>query len=261
MSAVVDSAMDAIISVDENQDIILFNAAAEEMFQCSRKEALGRKLDRFIPERHRTAHRHHVEDFGSSGKTTRSVGRLGTLCGLRANGEEFPIEASISQVEAGGQKIFTAILRDVTGQLAAGELPSRLAAIIASSDDAIIGKNLDGIVTSWNRGAETMFGYSAKEMVGQPLARTIPPDRLREEKKILSQIRQGERVKRFDTVRQCKNGQSIEVSVTVSPVQDAAGRVVGASQVARDITERQRAERELRHREEYFGSLIAYASD
>jgi len=261
MSAVVDSAMDAIISVDESQHIILFNAAAEEMFQCSRKEALGRKLDRFIPERHRTAHRHHVEDFGSSGKTTRAVGRLGTLCGLRANGEEFPIEASISQGEASGQKIFTAILRDVTERLRAEELHSRLAAIVESSSDAIIGKNLDGIVTSWNHGAERIFGYSPEEMVGQSLARLIPPDRLHEEEKILSQIRQGERVKRFDTVRQCKNGQSIEVSVTVSPIKDAAGRVVGASKVARDITERKRAEMELRHREEYFRLLIEYASD
>jgi PAS domain S-box-containing protein len=127
--------------------------------------------------------------------------------------------------------------------------------------DAIIGKNLDGIVTSWNHGAEMIFGYSGVEMVGQPLAKLIPPDRLLEEENILSQIRQGGRVKRFDTVRQCKNGQAIEVSVTVSPIRDAAGRVVGASQVARDITERKRAEMELRHREEYFRSLIEYASD
>ena len=87
MPAVLNAAMDAIISVDEDQRVILFNAAAEEMFQCSGKAALGQKLDRFIPERHRTAHQHHVGDFGSSGKTTRAMGRLGTLCGLRANGE------------------------------------------------------------------------------------------------------------------------------------------------------------------------------
>ena len=261
MSAVVDSAMDAIISVDESQRIILFNAAAEQMFQCSRKEALGRKLDQFIPERHRTAHRRHVEHFGRNGKTTRAMGKLGTLGGLRANGEEFPLEASISQVEVDGQKVFTAILRDLTERFHAEELHSRLAAIVESSSDAIIGKNLDGIVTSWNHGAEIIFGYSAKEMVGQPLERLIPPDRQGEEEQILQRIRQGERVKRFDTVRRRKDGRLVDVSVTVSPIKDAAGRVVGASKVARDITERKRAELELRHREEYFRSLIEYASD
>ena len=261
MPAVLNTAMDAIISMDEDQRIILFNAAAEQMFQCTREAALGQKLDRFVPERHRTAHRHHVENFGSSGKTTRAMGRLGTLCGLRANGEEFPIEASISRVDVGGRKIFTAILRDVTERLRAEELHSRLAAIVESSNDAIIGKNLDGVVTSWNHGAEIIFGYSPQEMVGQPLARLIPPDRLGEEEQILHRIRQGDRVERFDTVRRCKDGRFIDVAVTVSPVKDATGRVVGASKVVRDVTEQKRAELALRHREEYFRSLIEYASD
>ena len=261
MSAVVDSAMDAIISVDESQRVILFNAAAEQMFQCSRKEALGQKLDRFIPERHRAAHRQHVEGFGSSGKTTRAMERLGTLSALRADGVEFPVEISISTVEADGKRLFTAILRDVTERLRTEELHSRLAAIVESSDDAIIGKNLDGIVTSWNHGAEIIFGYSPQEMVGQPLERLIPPDRQGEEEQILQRIRLGERVKRFDTVRRRKDGQLIDVSVTVSPIKDSTGRIVGASKLARDVTERKRAETELRDREEYFRALIEYASD
>jgi PAS domain S-box-containing protein len=261
MSAVVDSAMDAIISVDESQRIILFNSAAEQMFQCSRKEALGQKLDRFIPERHRPALQRHIANSGKSGKPTLAMGNLDTLSALRADGVEFPVEISVSTVEAGGKKIFTANLRDVTERRRTEELHSRLAAIVESSNDAIIGKNLDGIVTSWNHGAEIIFGYSSSEMVGQPLERLIPPDRLGEEEQILQRIRRGECVKRFDTVRRRKNGGFIDVAVTVSPIKDAAGRVVGASKAARDITERKRAELELRHREEYFRSLIEYASD
>ena len=261
ISAVVDTAMDAIISANESQHIILFNAAAERMFQCSRREALGKKLDRFILEPHRTTHRHHAEIFGSTGKTRQIMGRLGTFCGMRSNGEKFPLEVSVSNVEVGGQKIFTTILRDVTERIRAEELHSWLAAIVESSNDAIIGKNLDGIVTSWNHGAEAIFGYSAEEITGQPLAQLIPLDRQDEEEQILRRIRQGERVNRFETVRRCKDGRLIDVSVTISPIKDANDRVVGASKVARDVTERKRAELELRRREEYFRSLIEYASD
>jgi two-component system, cell cycle sensor histidine kinase and response regulator CckA len=261
MSAVVDSAMDAIISVDKNQNIILFNPAAERMFQCSQQEALGQKLDRFIPEHHRAAHRGQIEKFGRSGKTTQAMGQLGVLCGLRANNEGFPLEASISQVEVAGKKVFTAILRDVTERHRAEELHSRLAAIVESSNDAIIGSDLQGITTSWNQGAEKLYGYSEKEMVGQSLARLIPPDRREEEDQVLQRTRQGERVAFFDTVRRCKDGRFIDVSLTVSPVRDATGQVVGVSRVARDITELKRAELELRHREAYFRSLIEYASD
>jgi PAS domain S-box-containing protein len=115
---------------------------------------------------------------------------------------------------------------------------ARLAAIIASSDDAIVGKDLSGIVTAWNGGAERIFGYSEKEMIGQPITRVIPPERLDEETQILAKIIRGERVGHFDTVRVTKSGQKVDVSVTVSPIRDATGNVVGASKVARDITER-----------------------
>jgi PAS domain S-box-containing protein len=108
------AAMDAIISVDERQRIVVFNAAAERMFRCPAAQAVGRPLDRFIPPRVRDAHRRHVQEFGRRGATARRMGALGELTALRADGEEFPIEASISQAEAGGQKLFTVILRDIT---------------------------------------------------------------------------------------------------------------------------------------------------
>jgi PAS domain S-box-containing protein len=114
LGAVVDSAMDAIITVDERQNIVLFNRAAEQLFRCRREEALGSPLDRFIPQRFRAAHRGHVEHFGRTGVTSRRMGDVTTLWALRADGEEFPIEASISQAGEAGSRLFTVILRDIT---------------------------------------------------------------------------------------------------------------------------------------------------
>ena len=127
-----------------------------------------------------------------------------------------------------------------------GLASSLLTAIVESSDDAIASKTLDGVVTSWNRAAERLFGYAAAEMIGQPIARLAAPGREGEMPAILERIRRGERVDHFDTVRRRKDGTLVEVSLTVSPVRDAAGRVVGASKIARDITERRRAERVAR---------------
>src|SRR5262245_28713328 len=113
----------------------------------------------------------------------------------------------------------------------------RHASIVESSDDAIIGKSLDGIITSWNKGAERLFGYTAEEAVGNPVTILIPPDRHNEERVILARLRRGERIDHYETVRQRKDGGSIVISLTVSPVQDSEGRIVGASKIARDITE------------------------
>ncbi len=115
-----------------------------------------------------------------------------------------------------------------------------LASIIDSSDDAIVSKNLDGIILSWNSGAERVFGYSASEAIGQPITLVIPQDRQSEEREILTRIRRGERIDHFETVRQRKNGSLIVVSLTVSPVKDANGKIVGASKIARDITEQKK---------------------
>src|SRR5215471_6948880 len=121
----------------------------------------------------------------------------------------------------------------------------RLAAIVDNSDDAIIGKNLNSIITSWNKGAERIFGYSAEEMIGTSVLRLIPLDRRAEEDEILSQIKRGERYDHFDTIRVTKDGRQVHVSLSISPIKDANGYVVGASKIARDITERKLAEKAL----------------
>src|SRR5213078_349153 len=120
-----------------------------------------------------------------------------------------------------------------------------LAALVASSDDAIVSKDLNGIITSWNKGAEHMFGYTAEEVIGKSITIIIPPDRLNEEAYVLSRIRAGKQVDHFETLRRRKDGSLIPISLTTSPIRDEEGRVIGASKIARDISDRRRAEAAL----------------
>jgi PAS domain S-box-containing protein len=136
-----------------------------------------------------------------------------------------------------------------------------LVAIVENSDDAIISKDLNGIIASWNRGAERIFGYSREEVIGRPVSILIPADHANEEPKILDLIRRGERVEHYETVRQRKDGSLVDISLTVSPIKDADGRVTGASKIARDITERRRAERTLRQSEERYRVTLSSIGD
>src|SRR4051812_11824290 len=138
---------------------------------------------------------------------------------------------------------------------------SFLAAIVDSSDDAIVSKDLNGVITSWNRGAERIFGYNSAEVIGRPVTILIPPDHIDEEPKILERIRRGERVDHYETVRRRKNGSEVDVSLTVSPIKDLRGKIIGASKIARDITEKRRAEERLRQSEERFRVTLASIGD
>ena len=189
LAAIVDSAMDAIITVDESQKIVLFNRAAEVAFGCPRSEAIGAPLDRFIPERFRAAHRGHVEHFGRTGVTSRRMGDVTTLWALRAGGEnagqEFPIEASISQAADGDRRLFTVILRDITRRKQAqaesermqrtiDATQARLAAIVDSAMDAIITVDQEQKIVLFNRAAEQVFRVRRDEVLGTPLDRFLP---------------------------------------------------------------------------------------
>jgi PAS domain S-box-containing protein len=153
-----------------------------------------------------------------------------------------PVEAGFRQA-CDGPGSRDRVPRDLSA-MSATDAAARLAAIVDSSHDAIVSKTVDGIITSWNRAAERMFGYTAKEAVGQSILLIIPADRHFEEGEVLAKIRRGERVESFDTVRRTKDGRLFDVSLTVSPIQDTNGRIIGASKIARDITERKRAEQE-----------------
>ncbi|HZD53180.1 MAG TPA: PAS domain S-box protein, partial [Woeseiaceae bacterium] len=153
------------------------------------------------------------------------------------------------------------LLVDRTEQARAEEAQARLAAIVDSSDDAVVSKNLDGIVRTWNGGAERIFGYRAEEMIGQPITRIIPPELHDEEWRILEKIRRGERVEHFETVRIAKDGRHIDVSLRISPIHNAAGRIIGASKIARDVTENKRIARALAEadrRKDQFLAMLAH---
>jgi PAS domain S-box-containing protein len=158
--------------------------------------------------------------------------------------------------DAGKPRQYVAIRTDVTERKRTEEANRLLAAIVNCSNDAIIGKDLDSIVTSWNTGAERIFGYAASEMLGQSITRLIPPDRLHEEKQIIDKIKTGESVEHFETLRAAKDGRLLNISVTVSPIKDKSGRIVGASKVAGDITEQKAAQEALHESEKQFRTMI-----
>jgi len=249
LASILESVMEAVITVDSSQRIVLFNKAAEAIFRCPSEQALGKSLDAFIPERFRAIHREHIQEFGHTGVTRRSISSPGVLVGLRSSGEEFPVEATISQVGGDGEKFFTVVLRDITERRDAEEKQAQLAAIVESSNDAIISKTIDGTVLTWNKAAERMYGYRAEEIVGKPASILLSPERMEEEGRILSQIRRGEAVPLHDSVRVAKDGRVLSVGVTISPIRDAKGTIIGASTIARDLTQVKMAEQALRNAE------------
>ena len=153
----------------------------------------------------------------------------------------------IEAIKDSGGNIVGAVncFQDITERKRSEEAALRLAAIIESSDDAIVSKDLDGIITSWNGGAERIFGYLAEEIIGKPITLLIPPDCQKEEEAIMERIRRGQRVEHYETVRQRKHGGLIDISLTISPVRNAQGKVIGASKIARDITEHKRSEAQI----------------
>ncbi len=171
LKGIIESAMDAIITVDEGEHVVVFNRAAESMFLCQAADSIGQPLDRFIPERFRQAHHGHMSLFALRQSSSRSMGQPGKLFGLRANGEEFPVEASISHVLVGGKKLLTVILRDVTERKRAEEelheSEARLQAILDNSPGMVFLKDLEGRYLHVNRQFERVFHMTREQVVGK----------------------------------------------------------------------------------------------
>jgi two-component system, chemotaxis family, CheB/CheR fusion protein len=241
--ALLDSALDCIISMDANGRVLEFNRAAERVFGYSRDEVLGHELaSLIIPPAARDRHRRGLRHYLETGEAP-VLGRRLEVNAIRADGAEILVELAITALGPADQPIFTAYLRDITNRVRGEEASRRLAAIIQSSDDAIISKDLNGIITSWNAAAERLFGYKPEEILGQSILTLIPPDRQHEEPRILERIRRGERIDHYETVRCRKDGTLLDISVTVSPLKNQDGQIIGASKIARDITDRVQSER------------------
>jgi PAS domain S-box-containing protein len=239
---------DGVITTDAEGRVTLLNPVAESITGWSEQEARGKPLDsvfRIINEQSRQAVENPVSRVLREG---RIVGLANHTVLIAKDGTERAIDDSAAPIRAETNEISGVVLifRDVSEARRAAEADLRLSAIVESSDDAIIGKTLDGVIVSWNKGAERLYGYTAKEIVGKPLSTLIPPDHPDELPEIMERLKRGEHIEHFETKRLRKDGSRVDVSLTISPVKGTDGRIIGASKIARDITARKQAEQTTR---------------
>ena len=231
--AVVESSDDAIFSEDLTGTIESWNPAAEGMFGLTRAEAVGQNVERIIPESERK------EARTLTSKVHRGEGvRNFQTYRLRRDGSLLPVSLALSPIRDDDGKIVgvATIARDISHQQMIERDAMRLAAIVDSSDDAIVSKDLNSIIQTWNSAAERMFGFSADEAIGRSIRMIIPPERQQEEDEVLDKIRRNTPISHFETERMRKDGSRLFISLTVSPIRDKTGRVIGASKIARDIS-------------------------
>ena len=241
LAAIVSSSDDVIVSKTLDGIITSWNSSAERLFGWTATEAIGRHITLIIPE-----DRYSEEDEVLAHiRRGEKVDRLETVRRTK-DGRLVNMLITVSPIRDSSGRLVgaTKIGRDIGDRLRAEVAVRRLAAIVDSSDDVIVSKTLDGIITSWNFSAERLFGWTATEAIGRHITLIIPQDRYTEEDEVLARIRRGEKVDHFETVRLAKDGRLIDMSITVSPIKDSRGHIVGASKVGRDITERRRLEEE-----------------
>jgi PAS domain S-box-containing protein len=259
MKVTLASIGDAIIVTDAAGLVTFLNPVAETLTGWTNAEAEGKRVENVFNIVNELTREPVERPVTEVLREKRVVGLANHTVLIAKDGTERAIDDSGAPIRGADGSVVGVVMvfRDVTSQRAAQEAQTRLAAIIESSDDAIVGKDLTGRVTSWNQGAERIFGYAASEMIGQHISRIIPPERLQEEPEILERLKRGERVDHFETVRRAKDGRQVHVSLTISPIRNAEGEIVGASKIARDITDRKKIERELKRYSEELENKVA----
>ncbi len=248
LSNLLDIVADAIIMVDQDQRILVFNQGAEQIFGYRAQEVLGHPLDRLLPTRFTAAHRRHIHAFAAGPEAARRMGQRQKVFGQRKDGTEFPAEASIAKLTRNGHTIFAVILRDITARGRAEETLRQQAQIIDQIHDSVVSTDLDGYVTRWNKGAERLFGYSVEEALGQHISFLYPEDQ--------HQFLQQEVIKplkakgnhEIEVQMRKKSGEDFYAHLSLSLLRNAEGSVTGMIGYAMETTERKRAEAELRSR-------------
>ncbi|UVT20408.1 MAG: PAS domain S-box protein [Nitrospira sp.] len=239
----------AIVLLDPDGKVATWNRGAERLTGYQGEEILGQPYSCFYPSEDVVSRQPENDLNKAMDVVTGQAARVDIDRQMvKKSGSRFIANVMVTALrdERAALQAYAVVIRDVTERKRAEQATARLAAIVTSSTDAILSKSLDGIITTWNSGAERLFGYRSEEVIGTSVTRLLFPDRAQEEAQILDSIRRGERVEQRETVRRHKNGHPIEVSLTVSPIMDASGTIFGASSIARDIKDRKRFERALR---------------
>lgn len=262
-STALKSIGDAVIATDDQGRVQFMNHVAEALTGWSQREAFGRHVTEVFRIRNELTGQPVEDPVARVLATGHIVGLANHTVLVARDGKELPIDDSASAILDTDGRVSGAILifRDVAAKRRAELANEHLAAIVESSDDIIASKTLDGVITSWNKGAERTLGYSADEVIGRHVSMLMPPELVEDMPRILDRVRRGEKVDHYQTRRRRKDGTIIDVSLTVSPIRDASGRIVGASKIGRDITEEKRIEverQEAERRKDEFLAMLAH---
>ncbi len=239
---ILNTSMDGVVCMDGEGLITDWSVGAEQIFGYTAEQACGRVLaELIIPRALRQAHADGMQRFLQTGHAA-VLGKRIEISALHANGSQFEIELSIAHIPRGGKHFFNAFVRDISERKRSETALRQFKSLVNASDDAIISKTLDGIVLSWNPGAERLFGYAAESMIGELIKVIVPSERQAEMAAMIDALSKGAKVASAETVRLHRDGYLIDVSSTLSPILDEAGKLTGVSEIARNITERKAAQ-------------------
>jgi two-component system sensor kinase FixL len=248
LAAILATAVDGIIAIDPRGTILLYNQACERLFGYRAGEVVGQNVRMLMPEPYRDEHDGYIDNYNRTGER-RIIGIGREVVGRRKDGSTFPMYLSVGEGGLTGQRFFVGIIHDLSAlrwETEQREGADRLLAqIVQSSEDAISSVALDGTITSWNAAAERIYGFTPSEAIGRHISMILPPDRQTEDDDIMALLRGGRAMEHYETVRRHKDGHDVMVSLSVAPIFDATGAMIGASKTARDVTDRKRSEERL----------------